>query len=102
MKEGIPMDSFKNNSTFYKYLDSIHREGYDLLIYKRYILIISKQNIGVTILDIPKQYHNALLKGDKKDGSKRRSKSKSSLEEDDSQNRKCLFKRYRKPNSIRS
>lgn len=67
------MESYKHSTSFYTYLKSIAKEGYDLRIFGHHILVSTSNKVGVTILNIPKEYYND-LRGEY-NGDKRRSKN---------------------------
>lgn len=50
---GTPVSEVRNRSVK-KYLAKISRPGYHMIVWSTYILVISDNNIGVTILTIPK------------------------------------------------
>ena len=67
MEKGDSPESFPTGSSFRKYLEYVKKEGYELKVYGRHILVIALNGTGVTILNIPKQYHKYL---DGREGSK--------------------------------
>jgi len=64
-EKGLTIESLKKIPTLYNYVKSISRDGYTLIVYNLYVVVISNTGIGITILNIPKEYHE-LLKKDKK------------------------------------
>ena len=62
-KTGLRLDDIKHKPTVYNYVKSVTRPNCYTIIYKQYILILSKKdNIGITILNIPKDYIKIIYK----------------------------------------
>jgi hypothetical protein len=57
MAEGLSISDIKIlNPNLFFYLANINRKGYILKIINIYILIMTQDGIGITILRIPKKY----------------------------------------------
>ena len=62
LRYGNTVDFYKTYPEFYTYLTSLIKDGYDLKVYKGYILIMSSNDdslrVGVTLLKVPKEYYH--------------------------------------------
>ena len=76
LEEGLYLDDFKDYNYFYNYLKALpYDKNYSLVIYNRYIIIYTKDNVAITLLNIPKCYcdiaDNIKLKKEVKSDDKR-------------------------------
>ena len=82
----------QKKESLFRYLCSISKPGYDLRVYGNFILIVSEGGVGITVLNIPKDYQE---KGGKDNGIRSHSQKLSGYSEaysEDSDYRRKHFK----------
>nr|DAN42716.1 MAG TPA: hypothetical protein [Caudoviricetes sp.] len=64
LRYGNIVEDYKKYPDLYTYLTSISKEGYDIRVYKGYILVMSADNdilrVGVTLLKVPREYYHQI------------------------------------------
>lgn len=68
---GLQIEDFKDSSLFLKYLNSISKPHYHIIVYNRYIIIYADDNnVAITLLNLPKDFYSTVdrVKKNKKAG----------------------------------
>jgi hypothetical protein len=69
LKSGLKVADVKSKSILYYYVMGLIKKGYDIIIYNPYLLIVSNDTgMGITILNLPKEYQKIVLSINKKRG----------------------------------
>jgi len=54
---GLRINDTKSKSKLYTYLKSITQTNNYLIVYDRYIVMFAFDDVGITLLNLPKEYH---------------------------------------------
>lgn len=57
LNEGIRLKDIRQNLKLYRYIKNITRDGYYSIIFKFYVLVFSNDNVGITLLFLPKEFY---------------------------------------------
>lgn len=59
---GLTVNDIRNKSDLYNYIKGITKPGHKSYIYSNHIIITSEDDIGITVLNLPKQYIPIVVK----------------------------------------
>lgn len=62
-ENGLRIDDIRHKQNLYNYVKNVTKPNCYSILYKQYILILSKKDdVGITVLNIPKEYIKVLYK----------------------------------------